>query len=423
MKKILKTWTGLVLLDIVQADLPVHCPIEKVVGAWNIKSVGVVESTNQLFQQHSDTSASTFDFTIDLNNIYRPTQAGPTREALDLPFKIDSIPDGASSGTWSMIYDAGFVVQLEFSEYSLIFYGSFVYYPDPDFHGNPTPWVLPSGGTPGYISDCSTITKGWVLKRTGTLTRTQHFTASLLEGAALGLSPVTVGRIRSLNSAFPLAYAPEEYLPVGVPKYTKQGDCGSCFVLSFAHAFEATWYKQTKARISIDREAILACSYSSQGCNGGYYQSLILDLLVTGIPLSGCMDMDENQFSAKTKIAQTCDLSCFENSLVYPSGFVELQTQARIQHWLLNVGPVPVALNLPAHLPGGIVPVNNEVKGTWSYVSHAVVLVGWGETSKGERYWEVYNPWGGDSARIRISRSESDGILEHYAIGIKASIH
>ena len=413
----------------VKGDLPIHCLLEKVIGVWNFKITdGFGFESNQLFDSKLDHAGVASEFTLVLRDKSPESHTG----ILDLSLEAETAQHKFVRTSWTLNYDEGLVVQQIYPEYTLIFYGPFDYNKVEEFEGKSSSVVLPDGSTPGYASDCGKVNRGWVIKKSNHSLSTMYFSAIRISDGESSLS--SVDEHTHLDSHLPLEYHSLMHIPSPAVVFIKQGECGSCFVLAFAHAFEVTFARKTiqKNTLSadspffVDREAILACSYSSQGCDGGYYQSLILDLLVTGVPQSGCMDK-HFEFSSNTiHTAQQCNPSCFEN-VVPIAGFSELRTQSRVRSWILMHGPVLAAISLPARNqisdqlaqnPDAIIHVENEVHGSWSYVDHGIVLLGWGE-SAGKFFWEVYNPWGGELSTMRISRSINDGIIEKYALGIR----
>ena len=444
--------SALLLLRQGLSDLPIHCLMEDVNGDWNIALSVQSGEVPGLFDTHLQKFIGTSDFVVTLTSAFHDTQQSPIT-ALELVLDAATNRPGVQTASWSMIYDEGVVIQLVSDDSTIILYGQFEYEEDPKFQGLKYSWVRQDGSTPGYVSNCNKIPRGWAIHRDRSGTTTSYFVgtkavsrreeggrsgwfswvpwiyetvANAWTSGRRGLSPVTL-----LN----------ENLPSEALKQTSQGDCGSCFVLAFAHAFEVTLKRKLGGlsqttnggslepdhahsfSIKLDREAMLSCSYSSQGCNGGYYQSLALDLMVTGIPVSGCMDTDLHRLSSRLNKAQQCDAHCYKDSteLYYPAGFVELRTQERIEEWIREVGPVPVAINLPNSPVVGMVEIDNTVKGSWNFVTHGVVILGWGQEG-GVPFWEVYNPWGGEMGLMKIRRSERDGVLEQYALGIKVDL-
>ena len=91
--------------------------------------------------------------------------------------------------------------------------------------------------------------------------------------------------------------------------------------------------------------------------------------------------------------------------------------------FLISHGPVPVAIYMTQahhadlHSKNDIITLpNTPPKNGWDYINHGVVIIGWG-ISEQEKFWEVYNPWGGKDTFARIKRD--NGIIERNAIGIK----
>lgn len=97
---------------------------------------------------------------------------------------------------------------------------------------------------------------------------------------------------------------------------------------------------------------------------------------------------------------------------------------------LINNGPVEVAFDVSPdfmYYSSGIyeeldldtwLEIGGE-KPEWTFVSHAVLLYGWGEEN-GVKYWEVQNSWGtgwGDSGMFKIKRGVDELGIESMVEG------
>ena len=360
-----------------------------------------------------------------------PTSSQQSRQIIDLSFSAKDLSDGTQSASWSTIADEGLVLLLSGHE-PKVFYGHFGYVQE--ITSVTGPFTLPDGSTPGFTSQCNRIPHGWMINR---VTSTLHcFSAEQLSHSSQFQPPKPVTPHPSLRSATPASYRiPNWELAPSSPSHLHvQGSCGSCFVLSFAYAFERIIKSEylhshiPHSPVVLDRESILSCSYSNQGCSGGFFPALALDLMVTGAPLSGCLDNSpEDQLSYTTNNAQQCDKTCYsENSLYYTAGYSELKSEAEIMKFLIQHGPVPVGVYMTQEhhvdLMSGIdkiidLPNNDHPVDGWDYINHGLVIIGWGTSGEG-KYWDVYNPWGGRDTFVKISR-HADGVTERNAIGIK----
>ncbi len=310
--------------------------------------------------------------------------------------------DASSGGriSWTTIHDEGLIFQAD-NLVPAVYYGHF--------------------GYDNGRSVCDVIPHGWVVAQT-------HNAAPMLFCFSAKRIDVAVHASTPFGVIAPISSTPltsESFLvanwslsPSELDQFA-QGRCGSCFALGFAYAFERVLMKLLPGRkILLDREALLACSYSTQGCGGGWYSSLTLDTMITGIPVAGCM---QPGISAQSGVSQGClfydqNSSCYSDpsTLFYPSGFVELQNQAGIKKFLVESGPVltsVVSSNLTDPLSN---PEQRPVDGAVDPVTHGVVIIGWSEDQEGNALWDVYNPWG---AFATVARHET-GLVERNAVGV-----
>jgi hypothetical protein len=340
-------------------------------------------------------------------------------------------------GSWGTIYDEGLVVDVMSSEERL-FYGHFGYEHVATM-GTATPLdIEPDSG--GIISHCNIIPRGWLIRRGPGGNQSLHcFTAEQTKKAPGPVQiPETSAKTIQLIYPAELKISHWEFPLLDSPTKQNQGSCGSCFVLSYAYALERIVMNiydiygiQVSVPTSVDREAILSCSVSNQGCSGGFYNSLTLDLMVSGVPSSGCMDKERTQMSYLTGLAQSCNKHCYDDpqSLIYTAGYTELKSEDSIKEFLINHGPVPVGISMSAEhhnsLRGGSqstiihLPDTPSIEG-WDKLNHGIAIIGWG-VSNGEPFWEVYNPWGGPDTFAKIAR-KPNGVPERNAIGIRVDL-
>ena len=228
----------------------------------------------------------------------------------------------------------------------------------------------------------------------------------------------------------------------------KQGECGSCYVISTLSVMESririmTKYKK-KPILSVT--SVLSCSRYNQGCNGGY------PYLVGKYGKEyGFVDDSCSPYTEKDDI---CKIECFSkndsfndllnNNNNNSSNFVrssegdeinkniknlnKISNMYRVSDYgyigdyyggcneekmmteIYNNGPIVVAINASSDLyyyNKGIF-TSDEIRKEgeydkkvkeWEYTNHAVVCVGWGEDIiDGEKvkYWILKNSWGDD---------------------------
>ena len=418
------------LVCIADADLPIHCVRTKVTGTWAIHmAYHDVPDPSQC----KSLSATEFDksWTIEVRLLSTPVNSAVRLDStLGLVYRALA---GKRDAAWTMVYDEGLVIRIDGLS-PRVLYGQFEYAALPGAVRR-SPFVEPDGTTPGYESHCSVIPSGWVIRhQPDGSTTTSCFTARQTsnEEVDIGTDAVAIRPHLRVRSPLPDSFAIP--IPANIYSHRQSSKCGSCYVLAYAFAFERTLMTHytriagEPTTIQLDREAMLACSYSAKGCDGGYFSSLSLDLSVTGVPSTGCQDIPPFPLSVTAGKAQTCNRECYsdKSTLFYTKGFVELQSEEEVMRFLQTNGPVPVGINVRnrshadyssssevyevVRVPG----VDREP--TWDYVNHGVVFTGWGvDTATGVHYWTAYNPWG---HQMKIKRGEGQEWITKYAVGI-----
>jgi len=191
------------------------------------------------------------------------------------------------------------------------------------------------------------------------------------------------------------------------------------------------------------------CSPYTEGCNGGFAYLIFKYAAEVGLPLADC-----DRASAPASLDQTCDWSCYRNnSMIFyaknygqTGGFAHGSSEESIMQEIHANGPVIVSFAASA-IPEFIynngqslrketevmTVIRNEKTATeesssnpgilpWSYTTHSILAVGWGEekSESGEvlKYWVVRNSWGkdwGEQGYAKIRRGHNDAAIETSA--------
>ena len=431
-----------VLTSSVVGDLPVHCELTDVLGDWRltygrdpIDSPGICKPDSGM----NPLNIGALSTVVSLTRMF--DRSSVSSSDVVLPFVAYN---GLTSqgGSWSTIYDEGVVVQIKDQSGSdrLVFYGHFGFslLDTPAKTGAAA--IAPSPRGPA-VSYCNIIPRGWVLRISPSGGVSVHcFSATRVsrllppESRDAPITPPTSLRL-VVPDKLPNSYRIPNWDFPRQSASASQGSCGSCYVLSYAYALERVAVNRLKQFginppspfWELDRDAILACSVANQGCSGGFYSSLTLDLVHLGAPVGKCMQPS----SALSGTAPACDLQCYAdtNKLIFTRGYTELRTHDEIIYYLLNSGPVPVGIYMASEhhnalrgsVGGGIIELPTiPLSPGMDKLNHGIVIVGWGtdETSS-KPFWEIYNPWGGDDTFAKVSRNPADGVAERNAIGIK----
>jgi hypothetical protein len=383
------------LVAVSSADLPIHCSKQQVMGVWQV-TVGDQVSRGETCKEIQLPSLSPgYSFDVALH----PSGQQESFESFPLHLSLGGSvldPSEPTPSSWSTIHDEGMIFEGVINGRMSVFYGNFGYSNDQ--------------------SQCDRVPRGWAIHRDpdGEY-HVQCFSAVLSESTySVNTDFRPIGYILPGLTYLPSAFKVPRWDLTGTEQtLLRQGKCGSCYVLGFAYAFERILMNEIGgSTVRLDRESLLACSYSNQGCGGGFYSTLTLDTMVTGIPSSGCLD--GGALSKDTGKSQQCDDTCYTDreSLFYPSGFVELISEEAIKKFLLRYGPVPTSVRTGSRKLTNPPAVNLNT-GLIDDVNHGVVIIGWTGN-----VWEIYNPWNGFGT-VEIRR---DGLVEVNAVGILPDI-
>lgn len=185
-----------------------------------------------------------------------------------------------------------------------------------------------------------------------------------------------------------------------------QGGCGSCWAFASIGVLQGCYNIATNKSLSLSVQQMVDCTPNPDSCGGtGGCDGATNDLLFEYAKEEGVISEDKYAYMASTG---TCDddqdkVMKFDESHVVKSNDYTALMAAVAQ------GPVAisVAANKWSSYNGGVM----KFKHCDADVDHAVILTGWGETSDGEKYWEVRNSWGrswGEDGYIRLERDEND---------------
>ncbi|XP_062279172.1 cathepsin K-like [Scomber scombrus] len=198
-----------------------------------------------------------------------------------------------------------------------------------------------------------------------------------------------------------------------VTRVKNQGNCESCWAFSAAGALEGQLAKKTGQLLDLSVQNLIDCVTESDGCDGGLMTDAFEYVQDNGLnseevyPYAGKKQRCRYNRSA---IAAQC------------KGFNRTQkwNESALAKALYEVGPVSVAINSSfkfMYYDSGVF-YNPECDK--DYVDHAMLLVGYGETAEGLKYWIVKNSYGeswGEEGYFRIVRDHGN----HCGIASDAS--
>lgn len=219
-----------------------------------------------------------------------------------------------------------------------------------------------------------------------------------------------------------------------VPKPEIQGECGSCYIFSMISSLEARLRILTnnKDQTKFSRQFPLACSFYTEGCQGGYPYLVAKFMNEFEIIPENCMPYNPKIQNCKNICDYTLNKYKYRVSkFEYLGGFYGGTSEVDIMKEIRARGPIPGNMKVPwtfSYYRQGIFSEKTLIKNsgklnkirmldkqlTWSNVEHSILLVGYGEEN-GVKYWIGMNTWGenwGENGFFRILRGENECNIE-----------
>merc|ERR1719424_5847 len=209
-------------------------------------------------------------------------------------------------------------------------------------------------------------------------------------------------------------------------KVLDQGECGSCYAVSTTRMLSARHRirQQQATHEPFSISFPLMCSEYSQGCGGGYAFLASKWSHDVGLVPESC-----SGYSGEP--GGQCGLQCDVNMLEkrwradnyhYVGGYYGGATEADMMHELVAGGPLVASFepkNDLMYYGGGIYKSVPNQRAEWEKVDHAVLLVGFGEETNGEKYWLLQNSWGdnwGEDGFFRMHRGSYESGIESIVV-------
>eukprot|EP01022_Parablepharisma_sp_SALTPOND_P009515 TRINITY_DN1394_c0_g1_i4.p1 TRINITY_DN1394_c0_g1~~TRINITY_DN1394_c0_g1_i4.p1 ORF type:complete len:561 (-),score=31.41 TRINITY_DN1394_c0_g1_i4:50-1732(-) len=229
-----------------------------------------------------------------------------------------------------------------------------------------------------------------------------------------------------------------------------QGACGSCYILGSLSVIESRTRIATKNWIKpeLSAQQILSCSSYSEGCKGG--EAITVGKF--GIDFGYI----QNQCFPYSYKEQKCEYKCqgypgVKVGAAFASYVGDYHgspgmNEKTIMKEIRARGPVTAGIISPLALPyykSGIIACNGvlmprenlseteaemlrRIKEGFRPVEHLVVIAGWGENEKGEKYWIIQNTWGeihGDKGYFLLKRGGNECAIETDVVALYPKIN
>jgi len=175
-----------------------------------------------------------------------------------------------------------------------------------------------------------------------------------------------------------------------------QGNCGSCWAFSATGALEAHYAKKYGRQIILSEQQLLDCSYGygDFGCSGGFPSRAF-----EYVRRSGGLDSAESYpYEMKSNGTDSCRFRKTDAAArVHRVVNVTESNEHELQQAVAFEGPVTVAFVVTPDFrlySGGVFSSPDCGSPKPKDLTHAVLVVGFGVTEDGIKYWIVKNSWG-----------------------------
>lgn len=209
-----------------------------------------------------------------------------------------------------------------------------------------------------------------------------------------------------------------------VSEIRNQGECGSCYAFASMAMLESRLRIATSNSLKVvfSPQDVVGCSEYSQGCEGGF------PYLIAGKYAEDFGVVEEDCFPYLGH-----DTPCLEKSgclryystdYHYVGGFYGACNEEEMMVELVSNGPIAVGFEVykdfENYKSGIYHHTGLEDKfNPWEITNHAVLIVGYGESVSGVKYWSVKNSWGtdwGEKGYFQIRKGNDECGMESMAM-------
>merc|ERR1719445_862213 len=196
-----------------------------------------------------------------------------------------------------------------------------------------------------------------------------------------------------------------------LPRVKNQGQCGSCWAFAATDALAGRHAMKNGYNVDLSEKHTLDCTYegSRDGCNGGWGTTVYDTVGKKGIA-------GQNSYAPYNAKDEKCPSDEEFDRLGYKrESHVGVKSNGKLHQYfhdkdalkkeLVKYGPCFMAMRVFGEFSR--VPTDDDYvfKCGSGSLNHAMTLVGYGTTSKGDDYWLIKNSWGsgwGDGGFVRV---------------------
>ena len=171
-----------------------------------------------------------------------------------------------------------------------------------------------------------------------------------------------------------------------------QGQCGSCWAFSAVGTMEGQHAKKTGNLVSLSEQNLVDCSgsYGNEGCSGGWPSSAMEYVIKNkGIDTEDYYTYEAEDDSCRYK--QSTKGATISEVMYVPSDNITL-----LYHAIATMGPISVAIDAEGDFQMYSSGIYETTDCSDEYLDHAVLVIGYGVSSNGKKYYIVKNSWGSD---------------------------
>ena len=169
-----------------------------------------------------------------------------------------------------------------------------------------------------------------------------------------------------------------------------QGQCGSCWAFSAVGTMEGQHAKKTGNLVSLSEQNLVDCSdnFGNEGCNGGWpYAAMDYVIKNKGIDTEDTYTYEAED--DKCRYNKTDKGATVSNVVFIPSYNITL-----LYHAIATIGPISVAIDAENDFQMYSSGIYETTECSNEFLDHAVLVVGYGVSNKGKKYYIVKNSWG-----------------------------